>query len=50
MSSLVRAKRGGIFLAEDDPEKLGEVAVRIAELAYRPPVLVIVTLVPLNNT
>jgi hypothetical protein len=41
---------GGIFLAEDDPEKLGEVAVRIAELAYKPPVLVIVTLVPLNNT
>jgi hypothetical protein len=37
---------GGIFLAEDDPERLGEVAVRIAELAYKPPVLVIVTIVP----
>ncbi len=38
------ARRAGlIFLAEDSPERLGEIAVRIAQLAYKPPVLVIVT-------
>src|SRR5256885_12505449 len=35
------ARRAGlIFLAEDAPDKLGEIALRIAELAYKPPVLV----------
>lgn len=32
-----------IFLAEDEPETLGDVAARIASLAHRPPILVIVT-------
>jgi len=44
------ARRAGvIFLAEDTPEKLGEMAVRIAELAYKPPVLVIVTTAPVGS-
>jgi len=44
------ARRAGvIFLAEDTPEKLGEMAVRIAELAYKPPVLVIVTPAPVGS-
>lgn len=44
------ARRAGvIFLAEDNPEKLGDIAVRIAELAYKPPVLVIVTPAPVGS-
>jgi UDPglucose 6-dehydrogenase len=44
------ARRAGvIFLAEDNPEKLGEIAVQIAELAIKPPVLVIVTPVPVGS-
>jgi UDPglucose 6-dehydrogenase len=44
------ARRAGlIFLAEDAPDKLGEIALRIAELAYKPPVLVIVTPAPVGS-
>ncbi|HVO59289.1 MAG TPA: nucleotide sugar dehydrogenase [Terriglobales bacterium] len=44
------ARRSGIvFLAEDTPERLADVAVRIAELAYKPPILVIVTPVPVGS-
>ena len=38
------ARRSGIiFLAEDAPEGLADIAVRIAELAQKPPILVVVT-------
>jgi UDPglucose 6-dehydrogenase len=44
------ARRAGvIFLAEDDPGKLGDVAVRIAQLAHKPPILVIVTPAPVGS-
>jgi UDPglucose 6-dehydrogenase len=44
------ARRAGvIFLAEDTPEKLGDMAVRIADLAYKPPILVIVTPAPVGS-
>jgi UDPglucose 6-dehydrogenase len=38
------ARRAGvIFLAEDNPDHLGDIALRITQLAIKPPVLVIVT-------
>src|SRR5690242_13149628 len=44
------ARRAGvIFLAEDSPEKLSAIAVRIAELAHKPPILVIVTPAPVGS-
>ena len=44
------ARRAGIiFFAHDSSDKLGEIAVRVAELAYKPPVLVIVTPVPVGT-
>ena len=44
------ARRAGvIFLAEDNPERLGDIAVRITQLALKPPVLVIVTPVPVGT-
>lgn len=44
------ARRAGlIFLAEDTPERLGEIALRITELAPKPPILVIVTPVPVGS-
>ena len=38
-----------IFLAEDGPEHLFDVATRIARLAARPPILIIVTPVPVGT-
>jgi UDPglucose 6-dehydrogenase len=44
------ARRAGvIFLAEDNAERLGEIALRITQLALKPPVLVIVTPVPVGT-
>jgi UDPglucose 6-dehydrogenase len=42
-------KTGVIFLAEDKAEGLNDIAMRIARLAPRPPVLVIVTPVPVGT-
>jgi UDPglucose 6-dehydrogenase len=42
-------KTGVIFLAEDKAESLNDIATRIARLAPRPPVLVIVTPVPVGT-
>jgi len=38
-----------IFLAEDKPENLGDVAMRIARLAAKPPILTIVTPCPVGT-
>ena len=38
-----------IFLAEDKPEKLNEVALRIARLASKPPILAVVTPCPVGT-
>ncbi len=38
-----------IFLAEDKPEQLNDIALRIAKLAPKPPVLTIVTPVPVGT-
>jgi UDPglucose 6-dehydrogenase len=42
-------KTGVIFLAEDKADNLNDIATRIARLAPRPPVLVIVTPVPVGT-
>ena len=42
-------RTGVIFLAEDKPEGLSDVAIRITRLAPRPPVLIIVTPVPVGT-
>jgi len=42
-------RTGVIFLAEDKPEGLGDIAIRIARLAPRPPVLIVVTPVPVGT-
>jgi UDPglucose 6-dehydrogenase len=38
-----------IFLAEDSPDHLGDLVLRIARLALKPPILVIVTPVPVGT-
>lgn len=38
-----------IFLAEDKPDNLGDIALRIAKLAPKPPILTIVTPVPVGT-
>ena len=44
------ARRTGlIFLAEDKPEGLSDIAIRITRLAPKPPVLIIVTPVPVGT-
>ncbi len=48
MESFAR-RAGVIFLAEDNAERLTEIAMRITQLAYKPPVLVIVTPVPVGT-
>lgn len=42
-------RTGVIFLAEDKPEGLSDVAVRITRLAPKPPILIIVTPVPVGT-
>jgi UDPglucose 6-dehydrogenase len=42
-------KTGIIFLAEDKPENLTEIVIRIARLAPKPPILAIVTPVPVGT-
>ncbi len=42
-------KTGVIFLAEDRPENLNDIVVRIARLAPKPPILTIVTPVPVGT-
>jgi UDPglucose 6-dehydrogenase len=42
-------RTGVIFLAEDKPEGLSDIAVRIVRLAPKPPVLIIVTPVPVGT-
>ena len=42
-------RTGVIFLAEDKPEGLSDIAVRITRLAPKPPVLIIVTPVPVGT-
>jgi len=42
-------RTGVIFLAEDKPEGLSDIAIRITRLAPRPPVLIIVTPVPVGT-
>jgi UDPglucose 6-dehydrogenase len=42
-------KTGVIFLAEDKAESLNDIAIRIARLAPRPPILIIVTPVPVGT-
>jgi UDPglucose 6-dehydrogenase len=42
-------RTGVIFLAEDKPEGLSDIAVRITRLAPKPPILIIVTPVPVGT-
>jgi UDPglucose 6-dehydrogenase len=42
-------KTGVIFLAEDKAEALSDIAIRIARLASKPPILIIVTPVPVGT-
>jgi UDPglucose 6-dehydrogenase len=42
-------KCGLVFLSEDSPEHLGDVAVRITRLGLKPPILVIVTPAPVGT-
>jgi len=42
-------RTGVIFLAEDKPEGLSDIAIRIIRLAPKPPVLIIVTPVPVGT-
>jgi UDPglucose 6-dehydrogenase len=42
-------RTGVIFLAEDKPEGLSDIAIRITRLAPKPPVLIIVTPVPVGT-
>ena len=43
-------RTGVIFLAEDKPEGLSDIAIRIIRLAPKPPVLIIVTPVPVASS